>query len=216
VVGLWILVALLGLLALLWWLPIQIALRLHQEEWTARLQGRIQIGPVSRSVTLELTRWMQRLERRTERATQTAGQLSKRRRVVSEIVSPGRLIQIAAPAIQYFRRRLRFRRLDLVVDVGGGDAFESALLAGTAWTVIGLFGSILSFLFEIPPGLYRASVQPNWQDPTLRVHLDCILHFRGGDAMTAGFLFVRQALRSAQVSTWLRMAFGRKGEGSRG
>jgi hypothetical protein len=216
VVGLWILVALLGLLSLLWWLPIQIALRLHQEEWNARLQGRIQIGPVSRSVTIELTPLIQRWARRSDQATKTAGHAPEHRPPAREIVSPGKLFQIAAPATQYFRRRVRFRRLDLVVDVGAGDAFESALLAGTAWTVIGLLGSILSFLFDIPAGLYRASVQPNWQVPTLRVHVDCILHFRGGDAMTAGFLFVRQALRSARLSAWLRTAFSRKGEGSRG
>ncbi|HLO04733.1 MAG TPA: DUF2953 domain-containing protein [Symbiobacteriaceae bacterium] len=204
--GVWILVALLVLLIGIALLPVTLSGRFHLEGLNGRVQYRIGVGPLAFTGAQEFGELLAeapRHERQTKRATPA---------FVPK--APGALLQWARPSIDYLRRRGRFRRLTLFVVVGGLDAFESALLAGAVWTVAGTFGSILSHIFVLPPGLYRVTVEPNWQEPALGVNLDCMLTFRVGHAIWAGVLLVPQALKSARAAR--RRQRREKGEEARG
>jgi hypothetical protein len=205
VVGLWILVALLGLGLFVALLPVELAGRLHTEGLTGRVEYRVRVGPL----TLAGTKPLDELARRVLKARK-----AKRQLPAFLPQRPQELLEWGRPAIDYFRRRIRFRRLNLFVEIGGLDAFESAMLAGLVWTVAGTLGGILSQIFPLPPGLYQVTVQPNWQEPALGLNLDCMLTFRVGHAIRAGVLLVPQALKSAQAAAARRRR--QKGEEAHG
>lgn len=205
-VGLWILIALLGLVALLALLPITITVRHHQENEVGRLQYVVAIGPViAVRGTIPIG----------EVAAGAPKRRNKKKRPLPTFLpqSPLALFDWALPSLRYFRNRVRFRRLNLFIVVGGMDAFESAMLAGVVWTLAGAFGSVLSHIFALPSGIYRVTVQPSWQNPVLTLNLDCMLTFRVGHAIWAGVLLVPQALRSARAARRRRR---QKGEEARG
>lgn len=204
-VGLWILLALLGLLILIALLPISIAVRVHMEGLNGRVQYRVGVGPLAFKGAQEFG----------ERAAEAPRHQRQAKRAMPDFVpqSPLAMLQWARPSIDLLRQKLRFRRLGLFLVVGGADAFESALLAGVAWTVAGTLGSILSQIFTLPPGLYRVTVQPNWREPALGLNLDCMVTLRVGHAIWAGVLLVPPALRSARAA---RRRKRQKGEEARG
>lgn len=204
-VGLWILIALLGLLAVIALLPITISGRLHLEGLSGRVQYRIGVGPVAYACTKEIGELV------AETPKPKCGPQSRPSFLPQ---SPLAMLRWARPAIDLIRQKLRFRRLDLFVVVGGSDAFESAWLAGVVWTVAGTLGSILSHIFTLPPGLYRVTVQPDWREPALVLNLDCMVTLRVGHAIWAGVLLVPQALRSARAARRRRRR--QKGEEARG
>lgn len=205
-VGLWILIALLGLLAVIALLPITITIRHHQENEAGRLQYVVAIGPV---IAVRGTSPI------GEVAAGAPKRRNKKKRPLPTFLpqSPLALFDWGLPSLRYFRNRVRFRRLNLFIVVGGMDAFESAMLAGVVWTLAGTLGSVLSFLFHIPLGLYRVTVQPSWQQPMLTLNLDCMLTFRVGHAIWAGVLLAPQALKSARAA---RRRKSQKGEEARG
>lgn len=205
-VGLWILIALLGLLVVIALLPIVVSARLHLEGLNGRVQYRIGIGPIAIKGAKEIG----------EAVTQAPKVKRKAKRAKPDFLpkSPEQMLQWARPAINLIRQKLRFRRLDLFVVVGGLDAFESALLAGVVWTIAGTLGSLLSHIFTLPPGIYRVTVQPNWREPALGLNLDCMVTLRVGHAIWAGVLLVPQILRSARAARRRRKR--QKGEETRG
>lgn len=205
-VGLWILVALLGLLIAIALLPITLSGRLHLEGLTGRVQYRIAVGPLTFACTRELG----------ELFAPTSKPKCQTQKPLPAFLpqSPLALLRWSRPAIDLLRQKLRFHRLDLFVEVGGLDAFESALLAGVVWTMAGTVGSVLSHIFTLPPGLYRVTVRPNWREPALGLNLDCMVTLRVGHAIWAGVLLVPQVLRSARAARRRRQR--QKGEEARG
>lgn len=188
-VALWSVLALLGLLVLIALLPVEIWVRHHQENERGRLQYRIKVGWVTVAGGTSPT---------DEAAAEAPRHKEQALRKLPDFLpkSSGELLDWLRPAFQYFRRKLRFRRLNLFIVVGGLDAFESAMLAGVAWTLAGLVGSVISHLFWLPQGLYRVTVQPNWQEPAFGLNLDCMLTFRVGHAIWAGALLVPRLWQS--------------------
>jgi hypothetical protein len=212
VLGLWIFLALLGLITILALLPVECWFRFHQEGLNGRVQYRIKVGPIALSGNKEIDDFVKKGAKKA-----AEGQGAKATTAGDKRAPPEHGIGLVGwwlQATHYFRRKVRFRRFNLFLEVGGLDAFESAMLAGLAWTVAGAIGSIISHCFVLPSGVYRVSVKPNWQDPAFGVNLDCMLTFRVGHAIRAGALLAPQALKSWRDGKRRRRR--QKGEGARG
>jgi hypothetical protein len=214
VLGLWILLALLGLMTILALLTVEFWVRFHQEGLNGRVQYRLKVGPIAFAGAKEIGDFLKKGAKHP-----AEGQGAKAASADAKRAPPEQSIGIIGwwlPATHYFRQKVRFRRFNLFLEVGGLDAFESAMLAGLAWTVAGAVGSIISHYFVLPPGVYRVSVKPNWQDPALGVNLDCMLTFRVGHAIWAGVLLAPQALKSWRREKRKQNRRRQKGEGARG
>lgn len=121
-------------------------------------------------------------------------------------------IQSALPGLRYLGRSTRCSRLHLRLEVGGFDAFDSALLAGAGWGGASvLVAQIARWVRLERPGL-RVAVVPNYERPILCTDLDCILTVRLGKAIIAIAMLLRQELRHREVVAWLRDSRRRKGD----
>ncbi|MFZ5817445.1 MAG: DUF2953 domain-containing protein [Bacillota bacterium] len=210
-----LLLGLLTLGALL--LPVRLALALRQSGWQVNLHLQVRYGFL-------------RLERAvdvTENVAMALEHLWKRWRTTGEPVKPDlqetvrrapsrRLVRAALPALRPLGRATRCHRLHLRMEVGGGDAMESALLAGALWGSAGMLVGLVSRTVRLSETAAAVAVVPNFRQPIWRIEADCILTVRLGKAIMAIVGLLRRAASRKEVIAWVRDSLQRKGDQSSG
>lgn len=207
----WALGALLVAIAL-WFTPVRLHISFHQKGWQADLlvellMPLIKLGravDISANVQLALehmvTRWFATGEPVKVPLQKTVRRLPRRK-----------LLGALGRPIRYLARRSRCQRMVIHGEVGGLDAMESALLAGASWTAIGTALGLSSRWVPMTPAEPVVTIRPNFGGPAWRFSADCIVRFRLGHAMVAGFWILRRVLREKEIVAWARDSWRRKG-----
>ncbi len=109
------------------------------------------------------------------------------------------------PILRALLRKMRCDRFEWDTAFGVGDAAVTGTLTGLAYSlksyVISFFSAYIP-LEESP----RISVEPLWNDTSIRTHLTCIVHFRVGHAIVAGVRILKK-LRKGRVRKWQTTPF---------
>jgi hypothetical protein len=194
-------------------LPVQTHLTLSQQGWQATLQIEITIA------------WVIKLRRAVDishNVAIAAEHMLKRWRATGEPVKiplqktvrrfPGRrVLKALRKPIRYFRKRLKIRRLDVHMEVGGYDAMQSALLSGFSWSLIGTLLAQVSRLVRLDPAVPRVHVVPVFANPAYLAEVDCIAQYRLGNAIFAGVWLLWRAVWDREIRAWARDSWRRKG-----
>lgn len=211
-----LIVVLLGaaLLALaLWFTPVQVRARFHQEAGEARIQVQVRAPAVNLVGNLNIT----------EKVAMVLEHLGKRWRATGEPVEaplqktirrlPWRkILRALRGPVRYLARRTQCRHLEMRAEVGGADAMESALLAGASWAVVGVGLGWFSRQVRLAPAVPRLVILPNYSTLMLRIEADCILEVRLGHAIVTGVWVLRRVFREKELLAWARDSWRRKGE----
>lgn len=90
------------------------------------------------------------------------------------------------PIVRHMLRKVRCDKLEWHTQLGSGDAAETGALTGLIWGIkSGIVAAVSHYILlrSIP----KLSVQPIWNQQAVHSQFRCILHFRLGHAMVAGF-----------------------------
>lgn len=212
-----VVLAVLAIALIILLLPVRLHLTFRQHGWQAEFEvqttigGTVRLGrkvEVSSSIEMAFEHMMKRWEA-TGEPVKVPLQKTIRRFPL------GRAAHAVLGPLRYLRRKIRFRKLHVGVEVGGYDAMQSALLSGVAWSTIGTLLSQLSRLVHLDPALPKVQVAPNFAGPAYRVEVDCIVGYRLGNAIFAGVWLLLRAVRDREIRAWARDSWRRKGvEGS--
>lgn len=126
-----------------------------------------------------------------------------------ELVSQAR--RATGPPTTYLRRRIQCRRLMLHMELGTGDAMQTALLCGSAWAAAGNTAALAGGLVRLEPGAPDFRIQPNFHKECLRLRVECILRFRTAHAIIAAVWYVARFMREKGLVAWMRDRRFRKG-----
>lgn len=126
----------------------------------------------------------------------------------SRLVKNKDLIGQALLSLLRVLKRIRFKQLQLQVEIGTGDAAETGIATGMLWSSLGL----LSHLFSRRGGLFSAkkkelTIIPNFQERVLNLDAAGILLLRPGHiiivlAKFVGFLVWYRIYRERGEITW--------------
>jgi hypothetical protein len=200
-------------IALLLWLPVRVAIALGQNGFQAGLTVEVRWAGLRFEKAIDIShnlatalehiwkRWREKGEPVKPELQETVGRAPRQK-----------LLRAALPALRRLGRATQCRRLRLRVEVGGLDAMESALLAGTVWGGAGMVVGQVSRWVRVAPDGLSVAVVPNFERPTWRVNLDCILAVRLGKAIAAILWLLRQELGRKEVIAWVRDSLRRKGD----
>ncbi len=199
-------------------LPIRIAFTVRQEGWQASATIQVRLlfirlfqKEIDLSANVEmamehmLKRWREKGEPVKPDLKESVGKAPR-----------GKLASTALPALRRLGRATKCSRLRLTAEVGGGDAMESALLAGALWGGAGMLLGFISRAVRLLPSAAHLSVVPNYERPLWRIELDCILAIRLGNAILAIVGLLRQVLSREKVIAWIRDSLRRKGDHASG
>jgi len=210
--GLW-LAAVLAIVSLIAFLPVQTHILLEQHAWVAKLHIHIKIARainIRRSVNI------------SDNVAMAVEHMWKRWRGTGEPVKiplqktvrrfpRKRIFRAVKPPIRFFRWRIRVKQLDVRAEIGGLDAMESALLAGVAWGVVGTALSQLSRLIELKPETPKVEIVPVFAGPAYRLEIDCILRYRLGQIIVVGVWLLKRLISDGEIRAWARDSWRRKG-----
>jgi hypothetical protein len=103
--------------------------------------------------------------------------------------------------------RVRWIDLDAAVRVGTGDAASTGTLVGALWAVTGPLAAALRAALPVRRAVVTAT--PSFHTAALAVEARCILHWRGGDIISAAW-HARRARRAPETTGSRRRARGAK------
>lgn len=196
-----------------WFTPVQVNIQLHQRGLQATLEVNIRalLLNLSRSVSIS-DKVEMALEHILKRWTATGEPVKVPLQKTVRRAPRNKILRAVGRPLRYLGRRTRCSRLVIRAEVGGGDAMQSALLAGGSWALVGTGLALFSRRVQLDPSIPRVQVIPNFSGPAFRLETDCILRFRLGHAIVAGVWLIRRIYREKEVRTWIRDSLRRKGE----
>jgi|GEM_PF-1970105 len=195
----------------LWFAPVQVAVRFHQQSYDANLAVEVSAPLLRRQFSLNVSDTIAMALEHMWKRWQATGEPVKIPLQKSIRRLPRRkLIRALALPMSFLAKRARCTRLVLGVDVGGYDAMESALLAGLFWSVLGWGVGLFSRKIRMARAPV-VQVVPNYGEPAWRAHADCILRLRLGHAIVAGVWIIRRILSERELLLWARDSLRRKG-----
>lgn len=121
------------------------------------------------------------------------------------------ILRASASPRRFLARRIWCRRVQLHMEVGTGNAMETALLCGGVWAVVGSVPTVLSGWVRLERTAPDLCVQPNFDARCLRVRTECILRVRVANAIIAAIWFAVRVLRTKGLVAWMRDRRFRKG-----
>lgn len=196
----------------LWFLPVQVQVRFWQDGWQATAAVEVQAlllkfgrdihisELVNTAIEHALKRWFDKGEPLKVPLQKTVRRAPR-----------GKILRAVRVPLRYLGRRTRCRRLMVRAVVGGGDAMESALLAGGMWAVVGALLGRFTRWVRIEPQTPSVEVKPDFRQAAWRVETDCILRLQFGHAIVAVIWILRRVLSEKEVVAWARDAWRRKG-----
>lgn len=202
------LVAITGCAVLL--VPVRVAVTAHLDgacggallevRWLALTVRRALRFDLPREPGRLLLRWA--VARRGGRPVLDGSRLGRARILTLHLV---RLARAMAPASGYLRRRLRVERVDVEARIGAGDAMETALAYGTAWSAIGQALAAAAAAVHLPADRVRVRLIPDFRGEGLWGVVHVGTRVRALDLVgaawallrTGGLATTRQALRPA-------------------
>jgi len=104
------------------------------------------------------------------------------------------------PVIRDMLRHVRIDHLEWHTAIGLGEAAETGALTGVSWSVKGMLLGALSHYVALRTSP-RISVAPVWNDKCIRTRFHCILRFMLGYAMIAGIRILLK-LRKGREQKW--------------
>lgn len=194
-------------------LPVQVHLTLNHRNFRATLRVRVRVAFLRLERTFSLG----------DKVAMAAEHMWKRWRATAKAIDPDlqetitrvprkKLVRSALPGLRYLGRSARCSSFRLRLEVGGFDAFDSAILAGAGWGGASMLVAQFARWVRLERPGVKVAVVPNYDRPILRTDLDCILTVRLGKAIIAIAMLLRQELRHREVVAWLRDSWRRKGD----
>ncbi|MGM0874910.1 MAG: DUF2953 domain-containing protein [Bacillota bacterium] len=92
--------------------------------------------------------------------------------------------------IRRFLKKIRIKKLDWHSQLGIGDAAHTGILTGAAWTIKGSVIGLMSQYMKLETRPV-VTITPEFNQFCSRTKLQCIFHFRIGQAMFAGIRFIK-------------------------
>lgn len=214
--GVWRLLVILAVLAIaltLFLLPVRAHVTFRQHGWQAEFHARVTIGAmVNMGRKVEISSLVETAyEHIMKRWAATGEPVKVPLQKTVRRFPLGQVSRAVRRPMRYFRRRIRFKQLDVHVEVGGSDAMQSALLSGVSWSLIGTVLSQLSRFVRLDPAVPRVQVVPDFAGPACRVEVNCIVGYRLGNAIFAGVWLLWRAIRDREIRAWARDSWRRKG-----
>lgn len=198
-------------------LPVRLSIALRQDGWQAQVRVEVRYAFLRFEKAIDITanvrtalehmwkRWREKGKAVQPNLTESVSRVPRRKAV-----------KAALPALRRLGRATRCHALRLQCEVGGSDAMESALLAGTVWGGAGILVGQFSRSVRVPESALKVSVAPNFQQPVWRLHADCILAVRLGKALMEIIWLLRQELSRKEIIAWARDSLLRKGDQTNG
>ncbi len=112
---------------------------------------------------------------------------------VLRLLEPGRGVSPGETALDHLARRWRVTRLEVGLSIGAGSPALTAAAYGLTWGVVGavLEAFQTRWPVEAPP---RVRIDADFRRARLSAEFRCILTYRVGDAVIAGWLELRKRL----------------------
>lgn len=207
----------LGVLLLALLLPVRLTLAFRQTGWQANLTVEVRYGFLRFTRPVDLTDKVSMVVEHMWKRWQDKGVAVKPDLQETVRKAPRqKLIRAAMPALRRLGRSTRCRLLRLRVEVGGADAMDSALLAGSIWSGAGMLVGLVSRAVRLPKSAVSVAVIPRFQEPVWQAEVECILAVRLGKAIMAIVWLLRQELSRKEVIAWVRDSLRRKGDQTSG
>lgn len=101
---------------------------------------------------------------------------------------------ILKKALEYLKPRFKINKLDLHTVIGTGNASQTAILTGMAWTVVGILLSALHNFIGIKEN--HIEIKPDFAVKKLKIDLYCIFKVKIAHIIVVGFIILTYLIRS--------------------